>query len=86
VERTPLAIVQPQRVRRGEAASTGICPRRVGGISPFGQMRRIPTAIEARALEQELVYIKAGQRGLQVRLKPEDALFVLDAIAAPVVA
>lgn len=59
---------------------------KVGGISPFGQMRRLPTAIEAQALTRDLVYINGGQRGLQVRLKPQDALHLLNAIAAPVVA
>ena len=59
---------------------------KVGGISPFGQMRKLPTAIEAQALAHDQVYINGGQRGLQVRLKPQDAVSVLAAIAAPVVA
>jgi Cys-tRNA(Pro)/Cys-tRNA(Cys) deacylase len=59
---------------------------KVGGISPFGQMRRLPTLIEAAALAHDLVYINGGQRGLQVRLKPQDALAVLEAVAAPVIA
>jgi Cys-tRNA(Pro)/Cys-tRNA(Cys) deacylase len=59
---------------------------KVGGISPFGQMRRVPTAIEVQALAQEEVYINGGQRGLQVRLKPQDVIVLLNAIAAPVVA
>jgi Cys-tRNA(Pro)/Cys-tRNA(Cys) deacylase len=59
---------------------------KVGGISPFGQVRRVPTALEAEALSQELVYVNGGQRGLQVRLKPQHAVSLLDAIAAPLVA
>jgi Cys-tRNA(Pro)/Cys-tRNA(Cys) deacylase len=59
---------------------------KVGGISPFGQMRRLPTVIEAAALMHEQVYINGGQRGLQVRLRPKDAVSVLDAVATPVVA
>src|SRR5262245_54255403 len=59
---------------------------KVGGISPFGQMRRVPTLIEAGALAQERVYINGGQRGLQVRLRPHDAVAVLEATAAPVIA
>lgn len=59
---------------------------KVGGISPFGQMRKVPTVLEAEALGHELVYVNGGQRGLQVRLKPQDALAVLGAVAAPVVA
>jgi Cys-tRNA(Pro)/Cys-tRNA(Cys) deacylase len=59
---------------------------KVGGISPFGQMKKLRTAIEQEALKEDLVYMNGGQRGLQVRLNPNDALKVLDAVAAPLVA
>jgi len=59
---------------------------KVGGISPFGQKRRTATAIEAGALAHELVFINAGQRGLQVRLAPQAARQLLQAISAPLVA
>ena len=59
---------------------------KVGGISPFGQMRKVPTAIEVQALAHDLVFMNAGQRGLQVRLDPNAALRVLGAVAAPLVA
>src|SRR6516225_1882763 len=52
---------------------------KVGGISPFGQMRRLRAAIEEQALAHDLVYINGGQRGLQVRLSPRDAAKVLEA-------
>ncbi|MBW9063398.1 Cys-tRNA(Pro) deacylase [Rhizobium herbae] len=58
----------------------------VGGISPFGQKKQVPTAIEAGALVEPLVYINGGQRGLQVRLAPDVALRALNAVAAPLVA
>ncbi|MFN7027032.1 MAG: Cys-tRNA(Pro) deacylase [Pseudorhizobium sp.] len=58
----------------------------VGGISPFGQKRQVPAAIEAAALAESHVYINGGQRGLQVRLSPEDARGVLNAVAATLVA
>lgn len=57
---------------------------KVGGVSPFGQMRRVPTVIEALALEHPYVFINGGQRGLQVRLSPQDAATVLQAIVAPI--
>ena len=59
---------------------------KVGGISPFGQMRKAPAAIEAGALAWELVYVNAGQRGLQVRLKPQDVVTLLGCVVAPVAA
>lgn len=59
---------------------------KIGGISPFGQAKRVPVMIEAAALDHDLVYINGGQRGLQVRLAPGDAVAVLGAVAAAVVA
>jgi Cys-tRNA(Pro)/Cys-tRNA(Cys) deacylase len=59
---------------------------KVGGISPFGQMRAVPTAIEAAALEQPYVFINGGQRGLQVRIDPRNAARVLNAKVAPILA
>jgi len=58
----------------------------VGGISPFGQKKAVPTAIEEAALAEPLVFINGGQRGLQVRIDPKDALTVLKAVAAPLIA
>ncbi|CAD7051503.1 Cys-tRNA(Pro) deacylase [Pseudorhizobium endolithicum] len=58
----------------------------VGGISPFGQKKTVPTAIEEQALSEAHVYINGGQRGLQVRLAPLDAQAALNAVAAPLTA
>ena len=59
---------------------------KVGGISPFGQKRRVPSAIEATAMLLSEVFMNGGQRGLQVRLAPADAAKALDAKAADLVA
>ena len=58
----------------------------VGGISPFGQKKRVPTAIESAALTEPHVFINGGQRGLQIRLDPKDAAQALNAVSAEVVA
>jgi Cys-tRNA(Pro)/Cys-tRNA(Cys) deacylase len=57
----------------------------VGGISPFGQKRKVPTAIEQSVLSEPFVYINGGQRGLQVRLPPTDARKALGALAADLI-
>jgi len=59
---------------------------KVGGISPFGQRRKVPMAIEAAALAEALVFVNGGQRGLQVRLDPKDIQQALGAAVAPIVA
>ena len=53
----------------------------VGGISPFGQKKRVPVAIEAAALGHASIFLNGGQRGLQVELAPEDAIKASGAIA-----
>ncbi|MBB4275120.1 Cys-tRNA(Pro) deacylase [Rhizobium mongolense] len=58
----------------------------VGGISPFGQKKLVPTALEEATLTEPLVYMNGGQRGLQVRLAPKEALTTLNAKAASLIA
>jgi Cys-tRNA(Pro)/Cys-tRNA(Cys) deacylase len=59
---------------------------RVGGISPFGQKRKFPTAVEAGAMTLPAVFMNGGQRGLQVQMAPGDAVKVLEAKVAELVA
>jgi Cys-tRNA(Pro)/Cys-tRNA(Cys) deacylase len=59
---------------------------RVGGISPFGQKRSAPTAIEASVCTAERVWINAGQRGLLLGIAPQQALAVLGASAVALIA
>jgi Cys-tRNA(Pro)/Cys-tRNA(Cys) deacylase len=54
---------------------------RVGGISPFGQKKKVPTAIEETALSHAKVFMNGGQRGLQIELDPNNACRALGAIA-----
>ena len=58
----------------------------VGGISPFGQRRQVPTAMEETALAEPYIFLNGGQRGLQLRLLPAEALAALGGRAAPLVA
>lgn len=44
----------------------------VGGISPFGTRRQIPALMESSLLKHERVVINAGQRGLMLKMDPQD--------------
>ncbi|MGR6322100.1 Cys-tRNA(Pro) deacylase [Micromonospora soli] len=57
-----------------------------GGISPLGQRKRLPTVVDASALDHPTVYVSAGRRGLQVQLAPADLVALTDAVTAPIAA
>ncbi len=57
-----------------------------GGISPFGQKKRVPAVIEETALAEDYVFMNGGQRGLQVKLAPADVVQVLNATVTGIVA
>jgi len=53
----------------------------VGGISPFGQKKRVPVAIERAAMANLTIFVNGGQRGLQIEIDPNDAAIAAGAVA-----
>lgn len=51
----------------------------VGGISPLGQKRRLPSVIDESAKAMETIFVSAGRRGLEVELAPAALLALTDA-------
>jgi Cys-tRNA(Pro)/Cys-tRNA(Cys) deacylase len=70
-----VAMARPQDAER----ATGYV---VGGISPVGQRRALPTVVDESALGLERVYVSGGRRGLDLSLSPADLLRVTGAVAA----
>ena len=56
----------------------------VGGTSPFGTLKRLPTYVERSILALDAIYINGGRRGVLVRLAPGEIVRVLGAIPVDV--
>ncbi|MEV4798917.1 Cys-tRNA(Pro) deacylase [Nonomuraea sp. NPDC049421] len=56
----------------------------VGGISPLGQRKQLPTVVDSSALDFETIYFSAGKRGLQIETAPANLITLTRAVTAPI--
>ncbi len=57
-----------------------------GGISPIGQRKALPTALDTSAAAHPSIYVSAGRRGLEICLSPDDLLRITRGVLAPIAA
>ncbi|MEJ2507260.1 MAG: YbaK/EbsC family protein [Ignavibacteriaceae bacterium] len=56
-----------------------------GGCSPIGMKKKYPTYIDETVQLFEEITVSAGIRGMQVKLKPEDLLKIVDGVFAELI-
>lgn len=71
------AMAEPAAAQR----STGYV---LGGISPLGQRKALPTVVDESALLWDRMLCSAGKRGLEISIAPDDLIALTHAVTADI--
>jgi Cys-tRNA(Pro)/Cys-tRNA(Cys) deacylase len=82
------AVADALRGRKASLAPPGEAEKAtgyvLGGISPLGTRRPLPTVVDVSAEAFPTVHVSAGRRGLEIELAPADLVALVDGSFAPV--
>ena len=56
----------------------------VGGISPFGQKKKLLTVVDESAIYLSTMFVSGGRRGLDIEVAPTELIRVLDALSGAI--
>jgi Cys-tRNA(Pro)/Cys-tRNA(Cys) deacylase len=82
------ALAAARRAKRAAMAEPAEAERSsgyvVGGISPIGQRRDLPTVVDDSAWSHDTVYVSGGRRGFDIELSPDALAAATSAVAATI--
>jgi Cys-tRNA(Pro)/Cys-tRNA(Cys) deacylase len=78
------ALGVPKATMADRAAAERATGYVIGGISPFGQRKKLPTVVDSSALRWDRILCSAGKRGWDVAVHPQDLIRLTDAVIADI--
>jgi Cys-tRNA(Pro)/Cys-tRNA(Cys) deacylase len=79
------ALGAPKAAMADKAKAERVTGYVLGGISPLGQRKLLPTVVDASALSWDRLLCSAGRRGLETELAPADLIRLTAAVTVPVI-
>lgn len=55
----------------------------LGGISPLGQRKQLPTVVDDTAVDHSTIFVSGGRRGVDLELTPQELIRLTQARTAP---
>ncbi|HEV7418565.1 MAG TPA: aminoacyl-tRNA deacylase [Mycobacterium sp.] len=81
---TAAALCVPKASMADRAAAERSTGYVIGGISPLGQRKALPTVVDGSALRWDRVLCSAGKRGWDVAVAPQDLIRLTRAVTADI--
>jgi len=81
---TATALGAPKATMAERAAAERSTGYVIGGISPFGQRKTLPTVVDESALTWDRILCSAGKRGWDVAVLPRDLIALTNATTAAI--
>ena len=74
--------------KRAEMANPALVERSsgyvLGGVSPIGQRKKLPTFLDESAILFDHIYVSGGRRGFDIQFAPGDLLIATEGQYAPI--
>jgi Cys-tRNA(Pro)/Cys-tRNA(Cys) deacylase len=84
------SLAKTARCKRAEMADANDAQRStgyvLGGISPFGQKKRLRTFVDESVLNLSHIHVSGGRRGLEIEIEPADLIAATRATMAAITA